>query len=402
MQEGGRVLFKNCTFLNNSASLSRGVATASLNVTMKIENSTFVNNTATLTGVILAENNATVNITTSTFLENSGTQRCLFYMDSGTKLYVYSSNFHNNTGSRLIFTVGDAELYVVNCNFTNHFLTAGTLIIVKGSNLTIVNTTFQNNSQFNDAGIVAASYYSHVFVTSSLFVQNSAAMGGVFWLATGASLWLNHSILINNTGGNGGVAFLHASSAMISDCMFENSKSIGNGGVLTSVNSSNLIVRNSLFVSNQATYGGCFCLEKNSSLEVYDSLFKNNYAREGGVLRKIGFGNVSIENCTFDNNSGIYGESIYSINMDTLRISQGLCIQANKTSIKFDCRDGLNNCKLHTNNFTFINSNTTLNSRRNETFFQQARKNNFIDREGEMQQPWLETPFASCECFHLP
>ncbi len=370
-----------------------------------VEGSWFVGNTGVLTGLIVAENQEThIYILKSNFTKNLGAQRCLLKIAYGAKLRISNSNFNRNAGSKLIWATGDWVVCIVGSNFTNHFLTGGTLIYISNSNLTIRNSLFENNKQFNNGGVITG-LQSKVLISQSKFINNNASVGGVFHITSGTTLHIKSSTFENISAGYGGVAYIQDSSAFISFCIFQFCSSVGNAGVLAAVNTTSLVITNCSFLSNKATYGGSISLQVNSSVELYNSLFEHNHAREGGAMKKFGAGNVSLDNCSFNNNTAPFGGSIYTLNSEILRISKGLCLQLQGTCIMIDCASlPPEQCKLYTNNFTIENRNITINSNKTKDFFNETIRNNMIQRLGKMTDPWVETPFASCKfcSFHAP
>ncbi len=400
----GDILFDNCTFFNNSAALSRGIGSANGKINMTINRCTFENNTAALTGIILVQGGANLQVRNSIFMRNSGLQRCLLYIDFGVKLTVDSTLFSNNTGSKLIWTTSDADLCLTNCTFSNNALNPGSLIIVSRSKLIVTECNFKNNVQISNGGIIVGRYESKVFIKSTHFVGNSASVGGVFHLTTGATLWLESSTLIDNHSSNGGVAYVQDSSIVIDNCTFANCSSIGNGGVISAVNATTLHIKNCSFMSNNAVYGGCLHAERDTSLEVHNSIFYHNFARQGGVLDKSGSGNVTLQNTILKKNYHGSGEAIFIANTDTFRLAQGLCFQESSTStpcILFNCMSlSPQQCHLETYNYTFTSDATSINSKKNKDFFFEAQGDFFIQRAGHMENPWNESPYASCKHTH--
>ena len=74
---------------------------------------------------------------------------------------------------------------------------------------------------------------------------------------------------------------------------------------------SNVFLHDSHLSYARGAVGGAIMVQEFSSLSVYNSVFEDNYSEMGSAIFKYGPGNVSIEHCTFTNNTGNYGSIGY-------------------------------------------------------------------------------------------
>ena len=155
--------------------------------------------------------------------------------------------------------------------------------------------------------------------------------------ATSCIFMNNSTTIINgNVYGSGGAAFLYNYNSEISNCIFEN--------------------------CNAARGGAIYSLGLSSELKLYNSDFRNNCGRVmGGAIVSI-LNNLSIDQCTFDNNKtdGALGGVLYLSNTNGTR---------NVTIYKSIFNDNLSasnggaiynlNCELDIEYSYFINNSTS-------------------------------------------
>ena len=242
---------KDCIFINNTATGFGGAISTGYDGTtgqqVKISNSYFEGNTATIGGAITTHGND-ITVDNSTFISNKAADDggAIYVVDDG--ITVLNSNFGNNS----------AKNY------------AGA-IYVKGNNVKIQNATFVNNSaHFAGAVRVEGNY---VNVLNATFIGNKAISDGVSKSQAGA---------LGISGNN----------VNIDSSYFANNTVEGDAGAI-GVKGSHIKVTNSQFYSNHANP---FNNDLNTGL--------------GGAIYTMG-NNVTYDNAIFRYNTAVNGSALF-------------------------------------------------------------------------------------------
>ena len=190
----------NSTFKNNSVS-SYGGAIYSQISDMIFENNYFVENKATMGGVIMSYTGSTLSSKNDTFENNKATSHGGVIYADNSEIQINSSKFINNNaslGGALLLGPNLSSSNIINSNFSNNNATYGGAIL-SYNNGQINNTEFNNNN---------ASYGGALYVNSgsptvgnSSFKQNTANVGGALYNA--GTLTLDTNNFVNNNGANG-------------------------------------------------------------------------------------------------------------------------------------------------------------------------------------------------------
>ena len=190
----------NSTFKNNSVS-SYGGAIYSQISDMIFENNYFVENKATMGGVIMSYTGSTLSSKNDTFENNKATSHGGVIYADNSEIQINSSKFINNNaslGGALLLGSNLSSSNIINSNFSNNNATYGGAIL-SYNNGQINNTEFNNNN---------ASYGGALYVNSgsptvgnSSFKQNTANVGGALYNA--GTLTLDTNNFVNNNGANG-------------------------------------------------------------------------------------------------------------------------------------------------------------------------------------------------------
>lgn len=216
--------------------------------------------------------NCTLRVINCTFTKNR------YALTGGAKnarLDIENCDFYNNE-SQSISISGVEENYtavanVLNSKFHDHCGTANFNRVIS----TVVNCEFYNNKRIQD------NYFT--------LVQYSQGKHK-----------LQHSNFKGNEGGisNGG----DNSNLVIDDCMFD-----ANGGQMISYGGSTGKVINCTFTNNYSSNNGDVVNTGGSTVDFENCQVKNNLTRWGYVNGKIKF-----TNCVFNDNAGSYGGVLYS------------------------------------------------------------------------------------------
>ena len=149
----GTVSLKNCTFENNSATNDGGgIYTNYQTESFVIEDTYFINNTATIAGAIY--NNGTITVRNSNFTENKATLAGAFYNENG-RFYLYGNVFYNNTPENFALTQQDDNTWIKLINKDGYLIDTGYEVdiykngIIDGASLILQDDLIQ---QYNVVG----------------------------------------------------------------------------------------------------------------------------------------------------------------------------------------------------------------------------------------------------------
>ena len=280
----GLVTLINSNFTNNVARSNGGVVygTKGVNVT----NSIFEKNSAATSGGAIYSS-VGMNIIGSTFEENSAKSGSAVYGNKG--MNITNSRFDNNTASNYgaVYNGGDS-ITVVNSNFTGNTAgTGGAIYNTAKGFVTVINSTFTQNSVTNFGGAIHSTSNGFVKVYNSTFVNNYAKnYGGA--ISTKTNVTVVNSIFSDNAASSGGA-------------IYTDDKGLMN-------------VTDSRFNNNTATNGGAI-YGKDCNVTITNSEFSNNTAANGGAIyyteRYAPDISLTVKNSNFDENHGL-GDDIYT------------------------------------------------------------------------------------------
>jgi len=194
---GDYLFLSYCNFTKNSLAID-----CNAHIFGEINNCIFMNNT-NLKSQMIAFNyggfrNSTYNISNCVFMNNTGVDDKFIYFGASNSnmsncIFVNNNEIGSNNGGLLVMTGSNCTLY--NCSFINNTSNEGAGLCVAGSNSTIDNCTFINNTVATyRAG--AIHWYCHDgSIINSKFLNNPGN--------DGSSIFLSYPCrLINNTNNN--------------------------------------------------------------------------------------------------------------------------------------------------------------------------------------------------------
>ena len=218
----------------------------------------------------------------------------------------------------------DNTVTISNINFINAYSESGNgAAISNAGNLTIINSTFNNNKA--SSGGCIYNVKGNLTVMNSVFNDSSATGSGTSGYAgaihnTGNVTLLN-SIFTNNNASKGGALYNNKGIINIdSNNIFENNYALW-AGALYNYQGTLLIDNNNSFINSSVkNYGGVIHNEKgNLTIKNRNTFSNNNGFTSGGVISST-LGNVLIEeNNHFSNNVASYGGVINSTGNITIK-----------------------------------------------------------------------------------
>ena len=349
----GNVTIENCSFRENNSSVTGGAIYHS-GGTLTINGSSFESNTTVDDGGGIVNHSGELYLTNSIFTNNeSGRSGGAIY--SSEKVDISNSTFTSNTaingGAVNLYGSTITSSIIDNCLFQDNDATgSGGGIYSVQRTLSILNSTFQNNTAASNGGAINKS--GALDVTNTNFTNNQARNNGGAVLSTGTSE-INNCRFISNSASIGGALHLsNASNNSIENCLFENNSATVYGGAI--YNSSNINMTSSIFNNNTANNGGA--IYNSSYMNITSNIFNNNTANNGGAIYH-SFGIMSLDNSSVITNNtasvnggGIFNGSSGIINLD---------ISTGDMAFRGNTAAGINN-DIHNNGFFNITGSNIL------------------------------------------
>ena len=190
------------------------------------------------------------------------------------------------------------------CSFLNNSAVYGSVMMVTGTNVDILNCTFTGNTG-SDRGVIW-SLYNNLYVGGSTFENNSGTGNGaaLFVDTEGDNckdLMVKDSAFINNsTTGNGGAIYSSLEVLKLYNCTFTNNHADGEGGAVYATHWGNayfsyltpikVTLKNDVFEGNSSgANGGAIMVMAGNIQDVGDtgSVFTGNYT-EGALFNRGG------------------------------------------------------------------------------------------------------------------
>ncbi|RAP51992.1 MAG: hypothetical protein BZ138_03930 [Methanosphaera sp. rholeuAM270] len=223
----------------------------------------------------------------------------------------------NNGGS----IINNGNLTVKNTIFEKNMASFGAAIYNTAS-MSIVNSTFDENSIYNVGGAIY-SIRGNATVYDSVFRKNRAVSGAAIYNAFGYLYVDNTDFIENNAEHFFGGAIYSTGITVTNNSLFDSNHANMDGGAITTTN--NFTIINSTFVENYANENGGaienvpWSENENGNLTIINSTFTENSASKGGVIINYGKvesvgdpAKVTARGCLFDSNTADIGGVIYN------------------------------------------------------------------------------------------
>ena len=251
-----------------------------------------------------------VSIVNSKFTDNTAVTGGALFVHNSSLRVVKSGFCHNRAG--------DINVENSNINADDYYYLGGGVMLISDSSCTITNSIFTNSAAYFGGVMYVLQFTagSQLSITNCTFSNNSAAIMGGVMLISGSSLniigssFTNNSCIASAEGLGGGVMVTFSSSLNIFSSTFTNNSAHLEGGVMKILNGSSININNTNFTSNSAANaGGVICASHSSFNIVGSNFFDNKANRTGGIMVTIEC-SVHITDGIFDHNLG----SLYIFN----------------------------------------------------------------------------------------
>ena len=341
--------FVNCTFERNSAKsllnkkTSGGAISSCYRSNITVQESLFIENTATYSGGAVHMQKTRGSFVNCTFERNSA-----------------KSLLNKMTGGGAIFSRDRSNITVQESLFKENTATySGGAINMQKTRGSFVNCTFERNSaksllnKKTSGGAISSCYRSNITVQESLFIENTATyIGGAIHMERTRGSFVNctfeRNLLksLSDKSSFGGAIFSgDRSNITVQESLFKENTATYSGGAIhmqkTRVSFVNCTFeRNSAkSLLNKKTGGGAIFSRDRSNITVQESLFKENTATKSGGAIVMEKTRGSFVNCTFERNSlkglsdkSSFGGAIFSRDRSNITVQESLFKENTVTS----------------------------------------------------------------------
>ena len=198
---------------------------------------------------------------------------CNFVLERGAQLFVYLTNFLGGASSctlPLLYLYSGTSASIESCKFENlHSSSSGAVLLVMGSQLEVVDSTFSNCSSGGSGGAIhgeplanqGGEMRSSIVVMSSIFsdCQAAATGGGVSAKASGTSVYVSNSSFARCRSKRSGGA-IHSSDGspltVTAGTSFLECSATEYGGAVTVINGGYIVLESSTFRNCTASNRG--------------------------------------------------------------------------------------------------------------------------------------------------
>ena len=228
-----------------------------------------------------------------------------------------------------ISTIGkNHQVIIKNCTFINNYAQYGGAIYQRGGNLEISDSAFINSTALNYGGAIFCDAYNSkkakVKITNSKFINSTSLndAGGAIYLIS-SYLDVDNVSISYSRATFGGALTLLSSYSKLYNMKLNNNKATYNGGAIYHMYG-NLTVINSVFINNSAKNVGALYMDTSDFFSIQNNLFINNSASNHvgafySLLNDYGY----LKNNTYINNSALlYNDSLETLNVNPF-ISNG-------------------------------------------------------------------------------
>ena len=405
-------------FTNNTPENRAGTILLEQNVISDIVECRFIKNSAVHYDCIGANSNITLRINGTHFINNTAKDAMVFSQDNVT-IKILFSKFEHNQGGNCIEVHENSSLVVVHSEFSENSISQGSVIYVDlNSNVAARNSTFFNHSTEVYGAVIYGSQNCNKNLTKSKLSYNQAKFGGAIYVAN-CTLKIIDSMLDSNNAIDGGVIYGRFASVFLKNSSCSRNFAKSYGGCLYAA-TSNVSLKFSNISFNQAFAGGAVIVYSNSDFNALKTKFCNNTAvTNGGAIYQPESGHTALDQCSLrynrvDDAYSKYGSDIRRMEGYEVRISPCEFVHnaADKcTALSFNRRQGNDSINLITlkTNISYGSLNLSTGD---PLFLKKAAENNWIYCNGgynsavgaikQNETHYASCTYLKCSCLSFP
>ena len=208
-----------------------------------------------------------------------------------------------------------SNLTLTNSNFVNAASDSGSVLSGRFGALTIESCVFMDNLALSGTGaVIYSTIFESITIQESYFTGNQASYGALYLADNNGSAYISASEFDSNVATSGG-AIYSQTNLFVSNNSFTSNTATNNGGAIYSTLFHSLSVDGCTFTDNSATFGGAIAVkyldnddDTPVNVDIAFSTFTSNSVTEGGdgsVFACIDFDGVSFFTFSFDDSNSM-------------------------------------------------------------------------------------------------
>ncbi len=318
----GELTIRATTFDGNTSSYYGG-AVLSTNAPVSITENTIFKNSQGATGTALnMKNVGTATISDTTFQENVSTGNGVVYMNNGTYnlTNVIAENNSAYNGGVIYTSNPKTTINLTNCTIRGNSATAtGGVVYADDAKVNAINSTISGNSAKTGGALYSI---GGALTVSGSLENNTATYGAAIYTEEGTLEISDAAFRTNSSTGNGGAVYARRTPTTITNVAFESNISGSNGGAFYLSGNTATVSGDTQFLNNTAEgHGGAVYVvydkvevptevEGETKEEQLPAIlnatginFDGNSAKAGGVASARTGCEINLTDCSLTNNS---------------------------------------------------------------------------------------------------
>ena len=234
-------------------------------------------------------------------------------------LIINGSHFDSNVAEigGAIFSDLGSNITISNNTFINNSASCNGGALFIGSNCIVIalNNTFKNNTSGHSGGAIALFHGTYLGIQNVFSSNEAGSAGGAISMHNSSKIAVDGSAFNYNEARHcGGVMYSSNGRVTVDNSSFNNHVAGIDGGVMDSSNG-NITLDNSSFNKNEAGRYGGVMHSSNGTITMENNLFNNSVAGSAGGVMYISRGSIALENSSFNNNKAVVsGGVVYGSN----------------------------------------------------------------------------------------
>ena len=220
----GLLTLTNITFIDNYASKQGAAVGLYENVTIKCDNSRFIDNYAVEKGSAIYLDKGELDLSNTNMTSKWVSKSAQITAYKNTIIYIENAIFADTTSTYSpALYIQRSNVSIINSKFNNlkADITAGAISLKECGDVYIENCEFTNVTSSKNGGAINADIWGdlgvngNVTIIDTIFKDTSSEFGGAY-LQLGGNLFINNTLFTNNHAKyNGGSLYLHMSQATL-------------------------------------------------------------------------------------------------------------------------------------------------------------------------------------------
>ena len=306
-----------CSYASHTYAGHGGCITGRLIVEISVFNSSFTENLAKEGSVASMADQCSIDIFGCTFVSNRASEAAIISLSEQVNATISHCNFLFNTKSQdgdmlhgnfqgnnarlqggVIHAVNGSVVEIRHSIFCHNRASEGRALHIQRSKLTVIYSNFTGNVAEDVGGAIVLLLGTEASISHSVFVGNEASNCGAIFVSTDCVLNLEHCNLTQNHTNHAGGALVFVKGKYESDSNFPGKDNYPRAQIGTT-----LTIINSIFTTNTAFLVGAVFLSQVSITTILSSKFSNNSAQQIAAIAVADCAVTYMENITFIGNT---------------------------------------------------------------------------------------------------